>query len=149
MQTYISGDNKAVFCDLKTDTLKNFLYSELESKKSFDLLFASINKIIKNSPTVLTRNNIASIYVDVSSEIKEFNNDLNQVSHKLTLMFTGYIHLYAVYLIWKKFSDQAIEEANKPYKDLEATRESQRKFFLFLTSDNISQQSQGQCDRFF
>lgn len=30
LKTYISGDNNAVFCDLKTDTLKNFLYSELK-----------------------------------------------------------------------------------------------------------------------
>jgi hypothetical protein len=45
----------------------------------------------------------------------EFNNDLNQVSHNLKILFTGYIHLYAIYLTWKKISEATMIEANKPY----------------------------------
>jgi hypothetical protein len=52
----------------------------------------------------MTRNTVTGIFIDVDREITEFNNDLNQVSHKLTLLFTGLVHLYAIYLTWKKFS---------------------------------------------
>ena len=66
----------------------------------------------------MTLNNITGIYVDVNRQLINFNNDLNQISHKLTLLFTGFVHLYAIYLTWKKFSDMAFKEANKPYEDM-------------------------------
>ena len=89
--------------------MKQFIYNELVSKKAFLKLFNNIDKIINKSPDYLTFNTVTSIYIDVNKEIIEFNNDLNQVSHKLTLLFTGYVHLYAIYLTWKKFSEGALK----------------------------------------
>lgn len=104
--------------------MKNFVYSELVNTKdnSFIKLFKKIDQIIESSDLLLTRNAITNIYIDVAREITEFNNDLNQVSQKLTLLFVGYIHLYAIYMLWKKFSEVAVKEANKPYNDLKSQR---------------------------
>jgi len=95
--------------------MKQFVYNELICKKAFLKLFTNIDKIINKSPDYLNLSTITNIYIDVNKEIIEFNNDLNQVSHKLTLLFTGYIHLYAIYLTWKKNSERGLKEANKPY----------------------------------
>ena len=84
--------------------MKDFVFKELKNKKTILKLFNNIDKIIHSSPDFLTLNNVTGIYVDVNKEIIKFNDDLNQVSQKLTLLFTGYVHLYAVYVLWKKFS---------------------------------------------
>jgi hypothetical protein len=90
--------------------MKKFVYNELmNSKKAFVTLFNNIDKTINKSPDYLTLSTVTSIYIDVNKEIIEFNNDLNQVSHKLTLLFTGYVHLYSIYLTWKKFSEAALK----------------------------------------
>ena len=70
------------------------------------------------------------------------------MSQKITLLFAGYIRLYAIYMTWKKFSWMAIEEAEKPINDLKAQRESKLKIFVEETSGNDVTQSNGQCDRF-
>ena len=85
--------------------MKKFIYNEIvNNKKTIYKLFNNIDKVINKSPDYLTLSTVTSIYIDVNKEIIEFNNDLNQVSHKLTLLLTGYIHLYSIYLTWKKFS---------------------------------------------
>ena len=89
--------------------MKHFVYNELASQKTILKLLNNIDKIINQSSDSLTFNTVTSIYIDVNKEIIEFNNDLNQVSHKLTLLFTGYVHLYAIYLTWKKFSEAALK----------------------------------------
>lgn len=96
---------------------------------------------MERSPNYFNRDTITNIYVDVCKEIVEFNNDLNQVSHKLTLLFSGYAHLYAIYMIWKKFSEMAIEEANKPYNDLLKTKAKKLEFFMKETSNNDNTKS--------
>ncbi len=97
--------------------MKNFVYSELINKKenSFIKLFNNIDTIIQKSGINLNKNTVTNIFIDVTREITEFNNDLNQVCQKLTLLLVGYIHLYAVYMSWKNFSEAALNEANKPY----------------------------------
>ena len=89
--------------------MKQFVYNEFVSKKIILKLFSNIDKIINKSPNDITLSTVTSIYIDVNKEIIEFNNDLNQVSHKLTLLFTGYVHLYAIYLTWKKFSEATLK----------------------------------------
>lgn len=84
--------------------MKQFVFNELKDKKTIYKIFSNIDKIILSSPNFFNSSNITSLYVDVSKEIIKFNDDLNQVSHMLTLLFTGYIHLYAIYMIWKHFS---------------------------------------------
>lgn len=130
--------------------MKTFVFSELmnEKENSFEKLFNSIDEIIRNSNPVLTRDTVTSIFIDVAREITEFNNDLNQVSQKLTLLFAGYVHLYALYMSWKKFSEIGMIEANKPYNDLKAQREEKLKYFIQETSDSDVKQSDGQTDRF-
>ena len=130
--------------------MKNFVYSELVNTKdnSFIKLFKKIDQIIESSDLLLTRNAITNIYIDVAREITEFNNDLNQVSQKLTLLFVGYIHLYAIYMLWKKFSEVAVKEANKPYNDLKSQRKEKLNFFILETSNSDVAQSNGQSERF-
>jgi len=84
-----------------------------------------------------------SIYIDVNKEIIEFNNDLNQVSHNLKILFTGYIHLYSIYLTWKKFSEAALKEANKPHENMLKTKADKFKYFITQTSDNDNIISEG------
>ena len=60
----------------------------------------------------------------------------------------GYIHLYAVYMSWKKFSEVALKEANKPYNDLKSQRNDKLNFFILETSNSDVAQSNGQSDRF-
>jgi hypothetical protein len=47
-----------------------------------------------------SRKNIEIICKKVTDLITDFNNDLNQVGYKITVMLTGIIHLYAVYVAW-------------------------------------------------
>jgi hypothetical protein len=143
LQTYISNDTSSVYVNLLSDTMKQFVYQELIKKNTFHILFSKIDKIILKSSNYLNTSTITGIYIDVNREITEFNNDLNQVSHKLTLIFTGYVHLYAIYLTWKKFSVEALKIANKPYFDLLQTREKQLSFFINETSDNDNLRSVG------
>ena len=90
--------------------MKQFVYNQIvKEKKTILKLFSNIDKIINKSPNYLTLNTVTSIYIDVMKEITEFNDDLNQVSQKFTLLFTGYVHLYAIYLTWKKFSESALK----------------------------------------
>jgi hypothetical protein len=90
--------------------MKQFVYNQIvKEKKTILKLFSNIDKIINKSPNYLTLNTVTSIYIDVMKEITEFNDDLNQVSQKFTLLFTGYVHLYAIYLTWKKFSEAALK----------------------------------------
>lgn len=130
--------------------MKNFVFSELVNQKdnSFVKLFKNIDVIVQKSDLILTRNTITNIYIDVAREVTEFNNDLNQVSQKLTLLFVGYIHLYALYMSWKKFSEMALKEANKPYNDLKSQRRDKLNFFILQTSNSDVAQSNGQSDRF-
>lgn len=44
---------------------------------------------------------IKELYNKVNEEISVFNNDLNQISYKLNLIFIGKVHLLITYLIWK------------------------------------------------
>ena len=60
----------------------------------------------------------------------------------------GYVHLYALYMSWKKFSEMALKEANKPYNELKSQREEKLKFFILETSNSDVSQSNGQSDRF-
>lgn len=110
--------------------MKQFVFKELKNKQTIYKIFTNIDKVIHSSPNFLTLNNITGIYVDVNKEVIKFNDDLNQVSHKLTLLFTGYVHLYAVYMIWKKFSTIGFKEANKPYDELLSNKEKHFEFFL-------------------
>jgi hypothetical protein len=84
--------------------MKKFVFGELKDRGSFHKLFENVEKIIFDSPESFTNQSVKNIYIDVNKEIVEFNNDLNQVCYKLTLFFTGYLHLFTIYMIWKKNS---------------------------------------------
>jgi len=88
--------------------MKDFVFNELLRTKSKEKLFKNIDEIINKSSDYLTYEDIAKLFINVNQEIILFNDDLNQVSHKLTLLFVGYVHLYAIYLKWKKYSETAL-----------------------------------------
>ena len=46
--------------------MKNFVYNELVSKRTFDKLFDNIDAKILSSSDFLTLNTVTSIYVDVN-----------------------------------------------------------------------------------
>ncbi len=88
----------------ESNQMKQFVFQDLKENKKFLKLFKNIDIIIGKSSDTLSLNTVSGIFIDVSSEITKLNDDLNQVSHRITLLLSGYIHLYAVYLTWKKFS---------------------------------------------
>ncbi len=71
-----------------------------------------------DSPDNLSNYTVEGIYTDVCQLITAFNDDLNQVSYKLSIYFTGYLHLYATYMILKKHAEIEIKRKNKPLKDV-------------------------------
>jgi len=88
------------------------------------------------SPNYFNTKVITSIYIDVKREITDFNNDLKQVSRKLSIVFSRSVILYTAYLTWKKYSEISLQEANKPYQNMLSTRGDKLNFFLKMTSNN-------------
>ena len=39
--------------------------------------------------------------MDVQKIVSDFNKDLSQLSHKLCLLYSNKLHLFAVHCIWK------------------------------------------------
>lgn len=60
----------------------------------------------------LQKKTYVDLYNGINQEICKFNNDLNQVSCKLSDRYIGYIQLSVVQMIWKICLQAKIQENN-------------------------------------
>jgi hypothetical protein len=127
--------------ELKKPEFKHFIFNELKNnkKKSFDLFYANIFKIVNsaiNSWQKVEKKTYVDIYSKVSQEIAKFNNDLNQISCNLSDKYIGYIHSAVIYMIWKLIIDKKIQEKQEIYQDKLKEYEREWEFFKARTSRN-------------
>ena len=63
---------------------------------------------------------------------------MNLAGRRLEQLFIGYIHLYAILMLWKNSSNELYEKRMKVYQDFIEKKEKQKKLFLDYASNNIN-----------
>ena len=112
---------------LESAEMQNFVFMQLLNKSKVTLLLNNLKQTIEKRKTVeesiTDRRALIEIINEVNTEIEAFNNDLNQVSCRLTPKFIGKVHSIIVYLIWKLSIESKMEEKMKPYKEKEGKKQ--------------------------
>lgn len=73
-------------------------------KGGLKIFFNKLLKIVKTAHSKWNRMEskaIAQIFNQINQEISLFNNDLNQISHKLSSIMIGKIHMLTIFMVWK------------------------------------------------
>ena len=88
------------------------------------------------------------IYIEVQNLIGAGNNDLQQVSYNLTYEIIGFLHYYALHLIWKYFESFNWEKLHESLRKMEKLKDSQYEFFKLMTSTNFKDRDKGNIRTF-
>lgn len=94
----------------------HFLFREMSSENKFEQIYKLIEQVIidKNKIKGINATIIKDVYMSTCELISKVNNDLNQLCYNLHILFAGQLHLFAVYVLWKKSLSDTLAEKMKP-----------------------------------
>ncbi len=132
-------NEKNVNSSQKMLDLKILLKKEFKFELFIEDFKGKINKILKEYKEYQNQ----EIYEKVKKEVKDFiliaNEDLIQISCTFSFEMIGFLHLFALHLIWLYFEQLNWENLKKPYDNMAIEKESQRNFFNFMATIDFKQ----------
>lgn len=154
LSAYLASTENDLLNKVQDPNITKFITDEIMKNRKVEHLLRRVDGFIaeefrnRNSKKV-TEKIVRSVCENVKSEVKEFNLDLKQASRCLEETFVGYVHLYAVYILWQESAEKIYETKMKPINDFVLNKEKEKENFMDYSSNNRENISKAEAQSFF
>ena len=142
LEACLNENSKIVFQNSYNDReLRGFVLTEFDINKVLEEVYTKISDELNEKEDYMSNNLMQLLYRTANDVIGEANLDLQQVSYCLTFNLVGHIHLFVVYVIWKKFEELNWKRKCKPLDSMKLEHDRQLKYFLAMISEDDSEKN--------